>query len=50
MDKDSEQQEMSPAEYLKRCKEIINISAEDNSPEERKKYLDELTFIISRCF
>lgn len=28
-------QEMSLAEYLKRCEEIINISAGDGSPEER---------------
>lgn len=37
---------MSLAEYLKRCEEIINISAGDDPPEERKKYLDELTSII----
>ena len=42
------EQEMSLAEYLKRCEEIINISAEDGSPEERKKYLDELTSIIEK--
>jgi hypothetical protein len=40
------EQEMTPAEYSKRCEEIINISAGDNSPEEIKKYLDELRAII----
>ena len=37
---------MSLAEYLKRCEEIINISAGDGPPEERKKYLDGLASII----
>lgn len=40
--------EMSSADYLKRCEEIINISTEDSSPEERKKYLDELRAIIDQ--
>jgi hypothetical protein len=41
-------QEMSSGDYLKRCEEIINISAGDDPPEERKKYLDELRTIIEQ--
>jgi len=43
-------QEMSSVEYMKRCEEIIKLSAEDISPEEEKKYLEELRSIIKNQF